>query len=235
MWYRNAPDGVDIIPTFIGIRSGERASFANAIERAEQLAVDLCEVGSDLVSISGTPPFLLKGLGYEREWAAVLARKTGVPIVTPMEPHVIALQAIGARRVAIASYYGDELNEAIAGYVRQLGMEPVVLPALRVGAPEGLYSAPLPVLSQISAEAVYRHCRQGLRETNAAVDALYINGGAWDAASAVDPLERDLGIPVVWALAAEMWLVYRTLGIANPITGLGSILRGEHRPAPPGS
>jgi hypothetical protein len=30
-----------------------------------------------------------------------------------MEPHALAFQAMGITRVAIASYYGDELNEAI--------------------------------------------------------------------------------------------------------------------------
>jgi maleate cis-trans isomerase len=63
------------------------------------------------------------------------------------------------------------------------------------------------------------------------VDALYINGGGWDAAPAIDYLERDLKINVVWALAAEMWLTYHILKIENPVPGGGILLSGNYAPA----
>jgi maleate cis-trans isomerase len=62
------------------------------------------------------------------------------------------------------------------------------------------------------------------------VDAVYINGGGWDAAPAIDYLERDLKIKVVWALAAEMWLTYHTLKIENPVPGGGMLLSGNYAP-----
>ena len=37
-------------------------------ERAEEIAVQLKEVGCDIIAVSGTPPFLLKGLEFERQW-----------------------------------------------------------------------------------------------------------------------------------------------------------------------
>src|SRR5438034_1306799 len=73
-WYKHAPEGVEIVPTFIGFRSEKRESFLEGFKKAEALAVQLKEVGCDIVSVSGTPPFLLKGLDYERQWAAVGTR-----------------------------------------------------------------------------------------------------------------------------------------------------------------
>ena len=64
------------------------------------------------------------------------------------------------------------------------------------------------------------------------VDAIYINGGGWDVAPVIDTLEQDLRRPVVWALAAEMWLAYQTLGISNPVPDCGRLLR-EDIPPPP--
>jgi hypothetical protein len=61
------------------------------------------------------------------------------------------------------------------------------------------------------------------------VDAVYINGGGWDAAPAIDYLERDLKIKVVWALAAEMWLTYHILKIENPVPGGGVLLTATTR------
>ena len=76
-WYKNAPEGIEIVPTFIGFRSEKKESFLEGFKRAEELAVQLKEVGCDIISISGTPPFLLKGLDFERQWGSDLAHKIG--------------------------------------------------------------------------------------------------------------------------------------------------------------
>jgi len=122
-WYRLAPDGVEIVPAAIGFRRGERAQFTAGLDRAVELALELRDLGCDAVVVSGTPPFLLGGLDFERRWGQDLARRTGVPVITAMEPGAIALQTIRARRVAVATYYGDELNQAIATYFDRFGIE----------------------------------------------------------------------------------------------------------------
>ena len=43
-------------------------------------------------------------------------------MVTPMEPHAIALQTLGVRKVAVATYYGDELNQAIVNYFSRFAL-----------------------------------------------------------------------------------------------------------------
>src|SRR5918992_3642769 len=116
-WYNNAPEGVEIVPTFIGFRSEKRESFIEGFKRAEELAVQLKEVGCDIISVSGTPPFLLKGLDFERQWAAELSAKIGRPVVTPMEPHALALQALGVRSVAGAPHYWPEGHPAKLKYI----------------------------------------------------------------------------------------------------------------------
>jgi maleate cis-trans isomerase len=71
-----------------------------------------------------------------------------------------------------------------------------------------------------------------VRSLGTPVDAIYINGGGWDAAPAVQLLEDDLQVKVVWALAAEMWLTYHKLAISNPLQGCGSLFSGNYRPLP---
>lgn len=230
-WYKNAPDGVEIVPTFIGFRRGESSTFATGFERAEQLAQDLKEVGCDLVAVSGTPPFLLKGLDFERDWGERLSRSIGLPVVTPMEPHALALQALGARRVAVATYYGDELNKAIVDYFARFDIEAVLMGGFSLSSDrEGLYTTPLMALDEVSTEQVYRYCRQAMRQLDRPVDAIYINGGGWDVAPVIDTLERDFRTTVVWALAAEMWLAYAKLGVSNPRPDCGRLLREDIQP-----
>jgi maleate cis-trans isomerase len=230
-WYNYAPEGVEIVPTFIGFRSEKRESFLEGFKKAEALAVQLKEVGCDIISVSGTPPFLLKGLDYERQWAADLSAKIGLPVVTPMEPHAIALQTLGVRKVAVATYYGNELNQAIVNYFSHFGLESELMPGLSMtGESSGLYTTSLLALDEVSHMDVYRHCKRALANMPP-VDAVYINGGGWDAAPAIDYLERDLKIKVVWALAAEMWLTYHILKIENPVPRGGVLLSGNYAPA----
>ena len=230
-WYRNAPEGIEIVPTFIGFRSEKKESFLEGFKRAEELAVQLKEVGCDIVSVSGTPPFLLKGLDFERQWGSELAKKIGIPVVTPMEPHAIALKTLGVRRVAVATYYGDELNQAIVDYFSRFEIESELMPGLSAtGESAGLYTTSLSALDEVSHMDVYRHCRKSLLRMRS-VDAVYINGGGWDAAPAIDTIERDLKVKVVWALAAEMWLTYHLLKVDNPVERGGMLLGGNCIPA----
>ena len=230
-WYKNAPEGVEIVPTFIGFRSEKRESFLEGFRRAEELAVQLKEVGCDIISVSGTPPCLLKGLDFERQWAADLSQKIGLPVVTAMEPHAIALQTLGVRKVAVATYYGSELNQAIVNYFSRFGIESELMPGLSLsGESSGLYTTSLRALDEVSYMDVYRHCKKAVLKMPS-VDAVYINGGGWDAAPAIEVLERDLKIKVVWALAAEMWFTYHVLKIDNPVLGGGMLLNGSYAPS----
>ena len=115
-WYDHAPAGVEIVPTFVGFRRSDRQTFEKGFERIEEIADDLKAVGCQLISLSGTPPVLLKGLDFEREWRDRLSQKIGLPVISQMEPHALALVALGVKRVALATYYGDELNNAIKRY-----------------------------------------------------------------------------------------------------------------------
>lgn len=230
-WYKHAPEGVEIVPTFIGFRSGHKENFLKGFDRAEEIAVELKEVGCDIISVSGTPPFLLKGLDFERQWAKDLSKKIGLPVVTPVEPHAIALKSMNVKKVAIATYFGDELNQAIVNHFSRFGIESSVMPGFSFsGKTEDLYTTPLLKLDEVSYMDVYRHCKRGLQQLGASIDAIYINGGGWDAAPAVELLERDLKVKVVWAIAAEMWLTYHKLAIDIPLTGCGSLFSGSYEP-----
>jgi maleate cis-trans isomerase len=230
-WYNHAPDGVEIVPTFIGFRRGEREAFGGAFEPAERLADDLKAVGCDIIAVSGTPPFLLKGLDFEREWADRVSQRTGLPVVTPMEPHALALQALGVQRVGIATYYNDELNQAIINYFARFDIEGLLFGGYSLtGQSEALYATPMLALDEVSQAQVYQYCKHGFLNLAGKVEGIYINGGGWDAAPAIVALENDLNTKVVFALAAEMWLTYKKLFISNPQADCGLLLREDHNP-----
>ena len=80
-------------------------------------------------------------------------------------------------------------------------------------------------LDEVSHMQVYQYCKAGFQAMKPRVDAIYINGGGWDAPPAIDMLERDLGTKVVFALAAEMWAAYQRLAIDPVVGDCGALLR----------
>ena len=234
-WYKTAPDGVEIVPTFIGFRSGTRKGFEGGTARAEELCRQLAEVGCGAAVVSGSPPFLLEKSVFERDWRARMEEELGIHIMTPNEPHALALRAMGAKRVAMATYYTEHLNTALAKHFEVLGLEAVALDGYQKrqeDSDQELYTTPLMTLDTASYTDVYNHVMREVHELDTPVDAIYINGGGWDAARAIEPLEDDLGVPVVWAIAADIWMVYQVLGIKQSARGYGRLLE-ESPPAPP--
>ena len=220
-WYKSAPDGVEILPTYVGYTKGEGAVFEAGLTRIETLADELCAVGVDLVCVSGGPPFLLRGAEFEREWASKLAQRTGRPVVPPLAAHVAALQSFGAKSVTVITYYKDDLNQAMRQYLETFGLVAAVHP-IDGGSAEELYAVSMRDVESITWQDVYRHARRACEGAEA--DALYIHGAGWDAEAAVAPLEADLGIPVIFGPVAEMWDAYRQLGIHFRAGHLGRLV-----------
>src|SRR5262249_7916764 len=113
----------------------------------------------------------------------------------------------------------------------RFGLQSEVMPGLSLtGESSGLYTTSLLALDEVSHMDVYRHFKRALANM-APVDAVYINGGGWGAAAAVEYPERDLEIEVVCALAAAMSVTYHILKIENPVPGGGVLLSGNYAPA----
>jgi maleate cis-trans isomerase len=134
--------------------------------------------------------------------------------------------------VAIATYYGDELNQAIVRYLARFGLEGVLMGGYNMtGETEALFTTPMGIQHGISEQQVYDYCQHGLERIDGKVDALYINGGGWTATGGqIDRLERDLQTSVIWGPVAEMWLVYWKLGIPHTAPDCGALLRGRYEP-----
>ena len=54
--------------------------------------------------------------------------------------------------------------------------------------------------------------------------AVYILGSSLEALPLIAPLERELGVPVVQAIAARIWEIQRCLHMHEPIKGCGRLL-----------
>jgi maleate isomerase len=223
-WFLNAPAGIEVLPTYVGYTRSDREAFDRGIERIGELVQELVAAGANVICVSGGPPFLMRGRAFESSWLKQLEEEAGCPLIGPLAPHADALHHLEARRVLAATYYKPELNELLREYLREAGLDAAVAP-LGGDSTEEMSAIPLGALDEVSWEVVYRHCRDAFRSAGGRFDAIYIHGAGWDAERAVEPLEQDLGIPVVFGPAADMWATYRALGVELRVPSAGRLLR----------
>ncbi|MCO5089950.1 arylmalonate decarboxylase [Bosea sp. (in: a-proteobacteria)] len=125
-----------------------------------------------------------------------------------------ALRAVGARRVAMATAYTDDINELEKAHFTRQGFDVVNLAGL------GLLTDV--EMNRVSPDCLMDFARHVDRPE---ADALFISCGALRSTGIVETLERELGKPVIGSNQASMWNCLRLAGIRDRMAGFGSLLR----------
>jgi arylmalonate decarboxylase len=133
---------------------------------------------------------------------------------------VAALQHVGARRIAIASRWSDQLNEAVVAYLTQAGIEVLAITSVGQWAKQAFSMS-----IEEGVRLAFQLGREAMRRAPAA-QALLLAGGAWRSLAAVPILEEDFEVPVVTNPIAQVWRLIAA-GVAPPVTGWGRLLAAQ--------
>ena len=211
---RMLPEGIGVIPLFLGIKEGTTAEFKRAITPYEPLVAQLAEIGCDLIHPEGAPPFML--LGYEREAALIKKweRAHKVPVFTSGSNHVRALKALKVKRFVGATYFTGAINDVFAKYFVEAGFEVLGMEGMSVGFED---------IGQLSSHEVYAHVKRAFLKHRKA-QAIYLLGSGWRVLPVIDLLEQDLGVPVVHPVPARCWEIQHRLAVRQPVKGFGRLL-----------
>ncbi|MCY4489386.1 MAG: hypothetical protein OXF11_20010 [Deltaproteobacteria bacterium] len=212
---RLLPDGVCVVPRYVGVRAGTETEFDEAIAVAETRVAELAEFGVDLVVIQGVPPIMLRGYRFDGELTERLNREYGVPVLTATTAQVEAFHALGVRTMAALSYIPGAMNARFAAFFEEAGFT-----VTGVREIEGVAFSDV---GEIPIEVIYREAKKAFTEQGG--ECVYLLGAGWDCMPAVEYLEEDLGVPVVTNLNAEVWATQKRLRIREPVEGFGRLLR----------
>lgn len=58
---RLLPEGIGVMPRYLGIRKGTKEEFLAIMEKIKELVAELAEMNVDLISAEGAPPFMIRG------------------------------------------------------------------------------------------------------------------------------------------------------------------------------
>lgn len=217
-WRLAAPAGVAFVGTRYRMEENDRASHDRMLEELERAALEVATAQVGVIVQCST----LAAVGQEAEIRARIESATGVPALTVLGSMVAALRELDAERVALASPYTNEQNEALAAYLDEQGFDVVAWMGLDKAAS-----------SEFGAEEPHTFYRLGrdLASSAPGADTLLLSCGNTRTFEVLEALQWDTGLEVASSNQAALWNALRSVGVGEPVRGFGRLLERERLPA----
>lgn len=163
-----------------------------------------------------TASSIIQGVEYDDVLIHEISRIAGVPAVTATRSIVMALRTFQAGRIALASPYTAEIDDAEHRFFEDAGFD--IVSSARLDIADSFRLAD-PTKSEIVALAK--------QAWHSSADALVITCLNLRSHDAIDELERELGKPVITSTQATLWQLLRSAGTEERIERYGRLL-SEH-------
>ncbi len=218
--FRMLPEGVSVhftrIP-YAGTGTEEAESkMLQALEDSARLLAGSSEtVGANVVGLAHGSGTSYRGAGFDRALNERMSKIAGVPAISMSTAVVDALNKLGAKRVSVASpFYQTRMLEKFKSFLEGYGFEVKEARNLQLNRHD--------LVSREPPQTAY-HLMKSVNKSDS--DAIVLNNPNIRTLEIIEPLENDLGKPVVAGNQALMWACLRTIGVKDPQTGLGRLFR----------
>jgi maleate isomerase len=178
------------------------------VARARQFAEKLSLQG---LIVTGAPVAILNP-GLETRVSQAL----GIPVVTAVSSAIAALRAVGAENLLVITPFDVPMNDSLVSELQRASLRVLSCPAF---ADPTFGSSSKVEPDEILASTLKAFSAAG------PVDAIYFQGARLDPLPVIDPLEAQLGVPVVASNPAMLWHVLSRLNVRCSISGYGRLLK----------
>jgi maleate isomerase len=213
-FYRIAPEGVTLGVTTLAILDVTADEMAQSMQISLRAVREMGKAGMNLAVLGGLPINLTVGVDNVDDLIAETEQAAGIPIATSFTSQMHALQALGAKKVAMVQPGAPGNYE----FMEKNGYE--VLGCAGAGWPLANDWGKVPI---DTAKTLARD----LAKAHPDVDTIHFLCPHWATTTVIDELEQELGVNVMTASQAITWEALRRCGIDDRIPGWGRLLR-EH-------
>jgi len=156
---RLLPEGVCVVPRYVGIRSGTEKEFQEALAIVDQRVGELAALKVDLVLLQGAPPFMLLGPEFDRENSRKLQEKHGVPVLSTTMIQIDALKTLGAKSLVGLTYFQDDLNPKFGQFYEKARFKVKAMKGIDVAFGD---------VGKVPAEVIYAEAKKLFRRSGGA-------------------------------------------------------------------
>lgn len=153
-------------------------------------------------------------IGEERVFAELAKGSPGSRTTSLISGVLRALNAVGARRIAVATPYLEEINRREVAYLQRAGFDVCAIRGLNLEKDSDMIRVRPDMIARLAASVDRRDA-----------DAVFVSCGALRTIDIVEELEQELGKPVICSNQAMMWDTLRLAGIEDRIEGYGQLLK----------
>jgi arylmalonate decarboxylase len=210
---RMYPSGIRFVGVGVGLPSMTPEGYDSVIDKIVPSAMQLAKDGANAISIMGTSLTFYKGAAFNKQLQDAVSKATGLPATTMSNGIVEGLRAAGARRIAVATAYNEEVTDRLKVFLHESGFEVVYAKGLGI-----LLNVPQ------SAQDGLFDFSAGVRESAPTADSLLISCGALKTLDLLVPLEKRCKVPVVSSQPHGLWNGVKLLGLSGRVEGYGSVL-----------
>jgi maleate isomerase len=195
--------------------------------QTERASLELADARPDVVASACLVAIMAQGPGHhchaEAQITGVLQDEgLDVPVISSAGALLRALDAMGAKRIAMVTPYMKPLTRLVADYIEDAGVE--VCDALSLEVSDNL------AVARLDPANLREHWR---RVDVGDADALVLSACVqMPSLSAIQPVEDAAGLPVLSAATATVFTILSELGLEPSVPGAGRLLSGEVRMAP---
>lgn len=201
----HAPEGASVHAARMALNSVTPAALDAMSDRAVECAELLSDVEVDVIAYACTTGSLLHGPGFDVELEEALSEAADCPAVTTARSVRQAFKALDVERIAVRTPYTRELNEREREYFEAAGIE--------IASIEGRGIEENTMIGALDPADAYRQVRSTVDP--GAVDAAFISCTNHRTLPVIEPLEADLGMPVVSSNQVTLWDACRAAGVTS--------------------
>ncbi|HEU4343469.1 MAG TPA: hypothetical protein VFU31_18120 [Candidatus Binatia bacterium] len=210
-----APPGVGIHVTRLRMTGKFRKSPSELKPALAEAAAALSDTKPGVIVFHCTANSMENGLAGEAALVETIQNASGCPTITTAETIRRAFKHFGIRKLVLISPYVKETNEHEVRYLSEAGFE--VLHELGLGLESDGYG-------DVSPEQWFQIVKENTRPD---ADGYFLSCTNTRMIEAIDPLERDLGKPVISSNQATLWACLNKLGLRSAVKNLGRLFQQQ--------
>lgn len=212
-------DSLKFVVTGLGLDRMTPEGYDAVIGLIPEAAERLVEAGAEAIELTGTSLTFYQGETFNRELRETVTRASGLKATTMSNGVIEGLMAVGARRVAVATAYNDEVNGRLRAFLIEHELEPLVITGLGIEAVADVDRVTQDDLLEFGAR---------VRASAPDADSLLVSCGGFRTLELIAPLESRTGVPVISSMPHGLWAGARLVGLSGAASGYGRLLSMEH-------